>query len=94
MEFFSPVTLCMLMYFPIHIDTIIMGLPIVPFKGLQVEFSKICVSAPEGCFNRVPTEIQKHNSMIFHDFHDQQCNLHDYIMHSLQPTLLAVSSPR
>ena len=31
---------------------------------------------------RVPTEIQKHNSMIFHD---QQCNYHDYLMHGLQP---------
>ena len=27
--------------------------------------------------NRVPTEIQKHDSLIFHD---QQCNFHDYLM--------------
>ena len=27
-------------------------------------------------------------------FHDQQCNLHDYLMHGLQPPLLAASSPR
>ena len=40
---------------------------------------------------RVPTEIQKHNSMIFHD---QQCFFHDYLMHGLQPPLLAASSPR
>ena len=40
---------------------------------------------------RVPTEIQKHNSMIFHD---QQCNFHDYLMHGLQPPLLGASSPR
>ena len=40
---------------------------------------------------RVHTEIQKHNSMIFHD---QQCNFHDYLMHCLQPLLLAASSPR
>ena len=33
---------------------------------------------------RVPTEIQNHNSMIFHD---RQCNFHDYLMHSLQPPL-------
>ena len=33
-------TLCILMDFPIHIDTISMGLPIVRFKGSQVEFSK------------------------------------------------------
>ena len=39
---------------------------------------------------RVPTEIQKHNSMIFHD---QQYNFHDYLMHSLKPPLLAASSP-
>ena len=33
----------------------------------------------------------------FHDFsmifHDQQCNFHDYLMHRLQPALLAASSP-
>ena len=43
---------------------------------------------------RVPAEIQKQ----FHDFsmifHDQQCNFHDYIMHGLQPLLLAASPPR
>ena len=35
------VTLCMLMDFSKHIDTISMGLPIVTFKGSQVEFSKL-----------------------------------------------------
>ena len=30
------------MDFPIHIDTISMGLPIVYFKGSQVEFSLLC----------------------------------------------------
>ena len=34
----------------------------------------------------------------FHDFsmifHDQPCNFHDYLMHGLQPPLLAASSPR
>ena len=39
---------------------------------------------------KVPTEIQKYNFMIFHD---QQCNFHDYLMHGLQPPLLATSSP-
>ena len=34
-------TLCMLMDFPIHIDKKRMGLPIVYFKGPQVEFSKL-----------------------------------------------------
>ena len=33
-------TLCNLMDFPIHDDTIYMGLPIVYFKGSQVAFSK------------------------------------------------------
>ena len=40
--------------FPIHIDTISMGLPIVYFKGSQVDFSKLhvwCIFVPEGCFN-------------------------------------------
>ena len=32
---------CILIEFPIHIDTISMGLPIVYFKGSQVEFSKL-----------------------------------------------------
>ena len=40
------------MDFPIHIDTISMGLSIVHFKGSQVEFSKLCcIFVPEGCFN-------------------------------------------
>ena len=34
----------------------------------------------------------------FHDFsmifHDQQCNFHDFLMHGLQPPLLAAASPR
>ena len=38
--------------FPIHIDTIGIGLPIVYFKGSQVEFSNFsCISLPEDCFN-------------------------------------------
>ena len=43
-------TLYILMDFPIHMDTISMGLPIVYFKGSQVEFSEICISVPVGCF--------------------------------------------
>ena len=38
---FHILTLCILMDLPIHIDTISMGLPIVFFKGSQVEFSKL-----------------------------------------------------
>ena len=34
-------TFCNLVKFPIHIDTISMGLPILYFKGSQVEFSKL-----------------------------------------------------
>ena len=34
-------TLCILMDFPIHINTVSMGLPIVLFKGSQVEFSML-----------------------------------------------------
>ena len=34
-------TLCILMDFSIHIDTISMGLPILYFKGSQVAFSKL-----------------------------------------------------
>ena len=42
-------TLCILIYFPIHINTISMGLPIVFFKGSQVEFFKLwCISVSEG----------------------------------------------
>ena len=37
----SELTLNILMDFPIQVDTINMGLPIVYFKGLQVYFSKI-----------------------------------------------------
>ena len=37
------ITLCILMDFPIHIVTICMGLPIVYFKGVQVEFSKLII---------------------------------------------------
>ena len=36
---FRALTLCIMMDFPIHIDTISIGLSIVYFKGSQVEFS-------------------------------------------------------
>ena len=44
-------------------------------------------------YDRVPTEFQKHFHYFSMIFHDQQCNFHDYLMHSLQPTILAASSP-
>ena len=45
-------TQCILMDFPIYIDTISMELPIVHFKGLQVEYSKLlCICVREDCFN-------------------------------------------
>ena len=37
----SHLTFYRLMDFPIHIDAISMGLPILYFKGLQVEVSKL-----------------------------------------------------
>ena len=37
----DPLTLCILMDFPTHNDTICMGLPIVYFKGPQVGLSKL-----------------------------------------------------
>ena len=39
-------TLCILMEFPIHIDTVSMGLPILYFKGSQVDFLNydVCLS--------------------------------------------------
>ena len=37
----AALTLRILMDFPIHIDTISMGLSIVYFKGSQVEFSNV-----------------------------------------------------
>ena len=43
---------CFLMGYSIHFDTISMGLPILYFKGSQVEVYKLwCISVPEGCFN-------------------------------------------
>ena len=39
----------------------------------------------------------RNSKLQFHDFsmifHDQQCNFHDYLMHDIQPPLLAPSSP-
>ena len=50
-----PITFCILLDFPIHIDTINMELPIVFFKGSQVVFSKLSsISVPEGCFYLIP----------------------------------------
>ena len=47
---FHKLTLCIQKDFPIHVNTISMGLLIVYFKGSQIEFSKLlCIS--EGCFN-------------------------------------------
>ena len=45
-----PFSLCLLKDLLIHIDTISMKLPIVYFKGSQVEFSILrFISVPEGC---------------------------------------------
>ena len=41
---------------------------------LSLKCKQILFSA-SSVFIRIPTDMQKHNSMIFHD---QQCNFHDY----------------
>ena len=41
LKYLQQLTLCIPMDFPIHIDTISMGVPIIYFKGSQVDFSKI-----------------------------------------------------
>ena len=42
--------------------------------------------------------FHRNSKTHFHDFsmifYDQQCNFHDFLMHGLQPHLLAASSPR
>ena len=44
------ITLCILMDFPIQINTIRMGLSIIYFKGSQVEISKeLCTLVREDC---------------------------------------------
>ena len=48
------IMLCILVDFPIYvyIDTKSKGLPILYFKGSQVDASKLwCISVPEDCFN-------------------------------------------
>ena len=65
-----------------------------PLNRLEIVSSQSVINQPIEyiicAYMRVPTDIQKHNSMIFHD---QQCNFHDYLMHSFQPPLLVASSP-
>ena len=58
----------MLAAFTVHIVTISMGLPILYFKGSQIEFSKLCyISVYDGCFNLStiadPDEMQ-HDVML------------------------------
>ena len=49
MSAYIGMTLCILMNFPIHIDTISMGLSILHFSTL--DFIKFCgISVPEGLF--------------------------------------------
>ena len=61
------------MDFPTYIDTISMGLPILYFKGSQIEFSQLlCISVPKGYFNLSiivdPDEMQ-HNAAFHLDLH-------------------------
>ena len=50
------------------------------------------------CFQRLSQGSHGNSKTQFHDFsmifHDQRCYLHDYLMHGLQPPLLAASPPR
>ena len=49
LHFYRVKPLCFPMDFPIHIDTISMGLSIMYLMALQVKFSKLgCISVPEG----------------------------------------------
>ena len=58
---------------------------------MKVHFVQQSLISIPGEFNRIP---QKFKNIIPWFFHDQQCNFYDYLMHSLQPLLLAASSPR
>ena len=52
----ASLTLCILMVFPVHIDTISMGVPIVYLKGSKLEFSKLSlssISVSEGRFHLI-----------------------------------------
>ena len=47
----NSLALSILMDFPIHIDPIIMGLPLMYLKRSQVEVLNYVFTVPEGCFN-------------------------------------------
>ena len=54
------------MDFPIQFDTISMGLPIVYFKGSQLEFSKLLdISVPEDCLILAKSAILNHAAFIW-----------------------------
>ena len=86
------------MDFPIHIDTISMGLPILYFKGSQVEISNYdvrgtgrnfqlcCISVPEGCFNLFSNSAgpgeMQHNAAFHLGLH----SLQEYLFRGFQYT--------
>ena len=58
------------MDFPIHIDTTCMGLPIVHFKGRQVEFSELwCIYVPKDCFNILANSADTDKMQLYAAFH-------------------------
>ena len=74
------------MDFPIHIDEISIGLPIVYFKGSQIEleFSKSCFCDPEGCFDlKQMVQTLMKGSIILHFI---------WVFTACQSTHLGVSS--
>ena len=55
----------------------------------------LCMKYNSNVFKRIQGSHRNEKTQ-FNDFsiifHDQQCNFHDYLMHDLQPPLLAASS--
>ena len=70
------------MDFPLHIDTIIMGLPIVYFKGLQVEISNYDVKGSQVEISNYDVFLSLHVVLILSNsadpdemHHNAACNL-------------------
>ena len=79
---FALLTLCILMDFPIHIDTISMGLPIVHFKGSQVEFYNAILSLKVILIlaNSADPDEMQHSAAFHQGLH---C-LHKYLFRGFQ----------
>ena len=61
------------------------------------EVSPFQTGDQKAAMNRCKTGFHRNSKTQFHDFsmifYDRQCNFHDFLMHILQPPLLAASSP-